>query len=128
MGVVSPLTLATSGHGEPGPLEWLGYIKSAKFVITNSYHGTLFSIIFKKPFVFVGLSGAKAGFNERADSLLKGLGLQDRMMNSFDLDLLKSVVAEEIDWDSVDQKVMRWRESANQYIFRALEPSQRTIS
>jgi hypothetical protein len=121
--VVSPLTLAASGNGEPGPLEWLGYIKSAKVVITNSYHGTLFSIIFKKPFVFVGLSGAKAGFNERANSLLHGLGLKERMMDSYDDKRLPEIIGTEIDWDSVHQKIEKWRVSATHFleasIFRA---------
>lgn len=121
LSVVSPTTLAASGHGEPGPLVWLGYIKSAKLVITNSYHGTLFSIIFKKPFVFVGLSGAKAGFNERANSLLHGLGLQDRMMDSYDEDRLGLILSAEIDWDSVGLKIDRWREQANSYLLNAIE-------
>ena len=121
LSVVSPITLAASGHGEPGPLEWLGYIKSAKVVITNSYHGTLFSIIFKKPFVFVGLSGAKASFNERAISLLHGLGLQDRMMDSYDEDRLESILSAEIDWDSVGFEIDRWRKQANSYLLDAIE-------
>jgi hypothetical protein len=114
--VVSPMTLAASGHGEPGPLEWLGYIKSAKVVITNSYHGTLFSIIFKKPFVFVGLSGAKAGFNERANSLLHGLGLQDRMMDSYDEDRLQAIIQENVDWDRVHQQIEAWRVAATGFL------------
>jgi hypothetical protein len=121
LSVVSPITLAASGHGEPGPLEWLGYIKSAKVVITNSYHGTLFSIIFKKPFVFVGLSGAKAGFNERANSLLNRLGLQDRMMNSYDEAHLESILSTEVDWASVGLELDRWREVADSYLLNAIE-------
>ena len=119
--IVSPVTLAASGEGAPGPLEWLGYIKAAKYVITNSYHGTLFSIIFRKPFVFVGLSGAKAGFNERAKSLLSRLGLQERMMNSFDETRLESILSAEIDWDSVGFEIDRWREQANSYLLNAIE-------
>jgi hypothetical protein len=119
--VVSPLTLAADGQGEPGPLEWLGYIKSAKYVITNSYHGTLFSIIFRKPFVFVGLSGAKAAFNERANSLLNGLGLQDRMMDSYDEDALEAIIATDIDWSQVEAKLSVWRTNANRYLCQALQ-------
>jgi hypothetical protein len=119
--IVSPVTLAASGEGAPGPLEWLGYIKAAKYVITNSYHGTLFSLIFNKPFVFVGLSGTKAGFNERANSLLNRLGLQERMMNSFDEARLESILSTEIDWDSVGLEIDRWREQANSYLLNAIE-------
>jgi hypothetical protein len=114
--VISPMTLAASGQGEPGPLEWLGYIKAAKYVITNSYHGTLFSIIFRKPFVFVGLSGAKAGFNERANSLLSHLGLEDRMMNSYDEDRLQAIIQGSIDWERVHQQIDAWRSVATGFL------------
>jgi hypothetical protein len=121
LSVVSPITLAASGHGEPGPLEWLGYIKSAKVVITNSYHGTLFSIILKKPFIFVGLSGAKVGFNERVNSLLHGLGLQNRMMDSYDEERLHAIVAEDINWDDIEEILSQWRENGNAYLVQSLE-------
>jgi hypothetical protein len=114
--IISPKTLAASGQGEPGPLEWLGYIKSAKYVITNSYHGTLFSIIFRKPFVFVGLSGAKADFNERANSLLHGLGLQHRMMDSYDEARLESIIGVDVDWEQAHQKIESWRASATRFL------------
>jgi hypothetical protein len=35
------------------PFEFLWLVKNAKYVITNSYHGTIFSIIFEKPFVTI---------------------------------------------------------------------------
>lgn len=116
LSVVSPMTLAASGEGAPGPLEWLGYIKAAKYVITNSYHGTLFSIIFRKPFVFVGLSGAKAGFNERAKSLLSRLNLADRIVSEYDEDQLSAIMKCVPDWGSVAEEVCGWREEATQFI------------
>ena len=114
--IVSPVTLAASGEGAPSPLEWLGYIKAAKYVITNSYHGTLFSIIFRKPFVFIGLSGAKAGFNERAKSLLSRLNLADRIVSSYDEDQLSAIMKRVPNWDSVAEEVAGWREEATQFI------------
>lgn len=118
--VVSPTSLAHTTKGVPGPLEWLGYIKSAKFVITNSYHGTLFSITFKKPFVFVGLLGSKAGFNERTNSLLRGLNLSDRMINVNDKASVESIVQTKIDWGLVDKKLSRWREIAKTYLVKEI--------
>lgn len=46
---------------------WLSYIKNAKYVVTDSYHGCVFSILFQKPFVFLG--NERRG-NARVDSLL----------------------------------------------------------
>ena len=33
-----------------GPFEWLTYFKKASFVVTSTYHGTIFSIIYRRPF------------------------------------------------------------------------------
>lgn len=51
--------------------QWLANIHDADFVITDSYHGTVFSIIFNKQFQYVG--NEERG-NERVSSLLKSIG------------------------------------------------------
>lgn len=60
------------------PEEFLGYIKNAAFVITTSFHGTAFSIIFKRPFYCIQLND---GNDTRSSSLLNSLGLSDRMIS-----------------------------------------------
>lgn len=37
-----------------GPQDFLSYIKYAKFVLTNSFHGTVFSILYQKQFCYLG--------------------------------------------------------------------------
>lgn len=59
------------------PEEFLGYIKNASFVITTSFHGTAFSIIFKRPFYCIQLND---GNDTRSSSLLNSLGLSNRML------------------------------------------------
>ncbi len=114
--VVRPASIKTSKDSIPGPLEWLGYIKSSQFVITNSFHGTAFSIIFRRPFVFVGLPGAKAAFNERAHSLLTRLGLEDRMIHEWDASRLERISSTEPDWSAVESKMNLWRAEANRFL------------
>ncbi len=121
--VVSPDTLAAEGAGAPGPLEWLGYIKAADRVITNSYHGTLFSIIFRKPFVFVALGGQKADYNERARSLLERLALTDRMVFEYDCDQLDRIAGAAPDWQAVDANIRGWREQARRFLADAIASS-----
>ena len=36
-----------------GPIDFITYIKNAEFIISNSFHGTAFSIIFEKQFVVI---------------------------------------------------------------------------
>lgn len=55
--------------------QWLCNIKNATMTITDSYHGTVFSIIFKKPFIFLGNN--RRG-NTRIESLFSILNISDK--------------------------------------------------
>lgn len=58
------------------PIEFLRLIKGAKLVIATSYHGTVFSILFNKPFLAInGLSDA------RICTLLKMTALEERAVS-----------------------------------------------
>lgn len=69
------------------PEKWLGYMKGAGYVLTNSFHGTVFSIIFNKQF-FVDLGkielrdGKTMYHNDRADNLVNLLGLKNRIIDN----------------------------------------------
>lgn len=56
--------------------EFLSYIDHAEVVVTNSFHGTVFSILFGKPFLSVKL----ASTGSRAESLLNLLGLESQLV------------------------------------------------
>lgn len=59
--------------------KWLGLYKNAECIFTNTYHGLLFCIIFKKSFVFFVQNGSSSVENERFYSLLTELSLTDRV-------------------------------------------------
>lgn len=58
-----------------GPDDFLSYIKNADYVVTSSFHGTVFSLIFQRQFVCPMLDG-----NIRVEDLLKTAGLSDRFV------------------------------------------------
>lgn len=68
--------------------EFLGLLKDAEYVVSNSFHGVAFSIIFEKQFYAVGMMN-KAN---RVVSLLKSLGINDRYISSADDKLVSSVI------------------------------------
>ena len=68
-----------------GPLEFLGFIINAKYVLTNSFHGSAFSIIFKKDFSVVHRKVS----NSRLQSLFDIFGLNDRFLDNEKIDDLK---------------------------------------
>ena len=82
----------------PTPGEFLSYIKHADLVLTDSFHGTCFSIIYNKDFIDIlpGVTGT------RITSILKLFGLENRLVTNYD-DL--SVLDESIDFEKVNELV-----------------------
>lgn len=95
------------------PLEgWLQGFRDAEFVITDSFHGTVFSIINQKP--FIALVNLKRGAS-RFESILSKLGLEERMVydiNSFD----KNLLDQKIDYDYVNIKLKALKEKSFQFL------------
>lgn len=61
-----------------GPREFLGYMKKAEIVVTSSFHGAAFSVLFRKQFYSI-LSNEKENKNDRIESLHDLLSIQDRI-------------------------------------------------
>ena len=59
--------------------EWLHLLHNASYVITNSFHGTVFSLIFEKQFCVLPLSGKDARMNTRISSLLSKYNMLARV-------------------------------------------------
>lgn len=95
------------------PLEgWLQGFRDAEFVITDSFHGTVFSIINKKP--FIALVNVERGAS-RFESILSKLGLEDRMVydvNAFDPSLLHK----NIDYETVHLKLNALKEESLNFL------------
>lgn len=65
-----------------GPLEFLGLYQKAAIVLTTSFHGTVFSLIFEKPFFTV--TPASKNNNIRQQELLRRVGLESRLLKEGD--------------------------------------------
>lgn len=62
-----------------GPSEFLWLIKNAELVCTDSFHGSVFSILFHKPFVVFSRLGSGNNMGSRIETLLSTFGLNDRL-------------------------------------------------
>lgn len=82
-------------HPEDSIEAWLAEFRDAVYVLTDSFHGMVFSILFHKPFWIVQ---NPSGGNERYDSLLSQLGLLERIVGNNNCVTDK----EPIDWQRVD--------------------------
>jgi len=106
-------------NGEPiGILEWLYNVKNAKFVVTNSFHGAIFSIIFHTPFVVVPVENS--GMNDRIATLLNAVDLTGRMIETFDEATIDIAINQPINWDQVDERVCFLRDIAHDFLKNAL--------
>ncbi|MDP2017087.1 polysaccharide pyruvyl transferase family protein [Hydrogenophaga sp.] len=105
----------------PDPGEWVSLIRNARFVVTNSFHGTVFSLLFKKPFIVAGLTGEKAAANARAINLLRAVGLESRFAPSFSAQNTQALMAREIDWADVDQRLADLRQAGNAFLSTQLK-------
>ncbi len=84
-----------------GPREWLDLIADAGAVLTDSFHGMVFSIIFKKEFYYMERSMSNGNFPfsnpDRVQGMLELMHLSDRKITKID-DIFQ---CSEVDWKNV---------------------------
>ena len=73
-----PLRYVKCNFNYSGPSTFVGLISKARCVISNSFHGTAFSIIYRRPFFVIE---RKDGLNVRMRDILSRYGLLDRIVN-----------------------------------------------
>jgi len=109
-----------SGKLFPTIPEWVNLIRQSKFVITTSFHGVVFCIINNTNFVVLPNTGKAEGMNERIESLLSLLGLEDHMMSSFNKARLDTIVNKQIDWETINGSVDHYRKQSKDFLKKAV--------
>ncbi|NME63973.1 polysaccharide pyruvyl transferase family protein [Clostridium cadaveris] len=79
-----------------GPREFLYLFNNADFILTNTFHGTVFSIIYKKDFISIPLQGRES----RVESLTEKLKLKNRLIYNKD-ENIDAVLKSKINYDEV---------------------------
>lgn len=100
--------------------EWLRAFHDADFVLTDSFHGMAFSIIFRKQ--FVALVNTERGA-DRFISLAKQLGLEDRLIT---VGAGAELPLTPIDYDAVQQVLESRRDASCEVLLRALQDDQQS--
>lgn len=92
-----------------GPIEFLNYLYHAKCVITSSFHGTAFSVLFNKPFISInGLS------DNRISNLLRGCRLENQSISG--VDELSDDLLVDINFSNANEWIDRERAAGLQYL------------
>lgn len=92
------------------PEEFLGWIKYASCIVTTSFHGTAFSVIFNKPFYCI-----KFGGDTRSLSLLQMLGLEYRMITQTFYQSFQT-----IDYQAVNMRLVDLQKKSYKYLVSSL--------
>lgn len=102
----------------PGVSEWIGRLGGARMVLTDSFHGTVFSLLYKRNFVAVM---NKNGKDSRMLDLLKAVGLQDRAFESMEALKEDPSWLQPIDYSVVEPSVRALRDASWDYLKKALQ-------
>ena len=104
-----------------GPSEFLNLIDNAEFVCTDSFHGTVFSVLnHKKFFIFNRYDDSKkVSTNSRISSLLSLLGLEERLCNS--IESAENIVNNEISYSEVDEKLKKLKQDSMSYLENSIK-------
>lgn len=96
------------------PSDFLNFFKYASYIVTESFHGTAFSLIFEKPFVCV----SNRTNDERLNNILTLVGLKDRYMK---LDELQTYdLKQEIDYEIVTEKKEKRARECIELLYKAI--------
>lgn len=105
-----------------GPREFISYIKNAEMIVTNSFHGMVFSVIFNKPFWVLKRykDTDKASANNRITDFLKELTLEDRLIEDGVM-LTENEINHPIDYIRINRILAPKRDDSLEWLKKALE-------
>lgn len=106
------------------PSEFLSLIKNAEYIFTDSFHASVFSIIFEKQFFTFNRfnESNKNGTNTRIDNLMEITGLgKRRMSNITDSNLLEEKIESKILYDEVKKRISECKKSSLAFLKSAFE-------
>lgn len=103
---------------DAGPAEFLSLICNATYMVTNSFHGTAFSINFNIP--FYSIVSAKKKNNSRLESLLNITELSSRLLKD-DIPIESINISSQIDYTTANKQLNLYRKESEEYLLDSIE-------
>lgn len=97
---------------------WLSNYSNSKYILTNTFHGMIFAIIFHKQFLVLKQSGLGEKQNDRMVSILNLLELEERFYD--EKFPIKDQINKKIDWDKIDNILNKERQKSIDFIKKTL--------
>lgn len=95
--------------------EWIYSIRESSFVVCNSFHACVFSIIFHKNFIVLPCHGIN-----RIYELLDLCGIENRIIPDYNLNSALDLLKTNINWEKVDEAIKQQREVSISFITNSL--------
>lgn len=105
-------SMKSNYHGEASIEQFVSLFKYASYVVTNSFHGLAFSLLFEKPFLVSYVDGKST----RTESLLKQLQLENLLIKDE-----TQIKWELIDYDVVNNKLDSMRKESLSFLSNSLQ-------
>lgn len=99
-----------------GPQEWLGLIQGAEYVMTNSFHGAVFSLLFEKE-VYIEITGQRVreAMKSRIENLVRMLGIEERVIGETGL------TENTMNYDIIREQLRKYRKESVGYLKNMLK-------
>lgn len=103
------------------PSDFVSLIANAEMVLTDSFHGTMFSLYFHKDFFTFNydIQGSKNSVNSRIDSIMDIMDIKDRRLSG--TEAVEDCMERQIDWENIDFRLNNFRKESMDYIQNALK-------
>lgn len=98
-----------------GPADFLGLFKNARYVVTNSFHGTCFSIIYNKNF-FLDVR-SESGVSSRLENILDVFDLRSRQIINGE----NACMQEPVNYDKVNDKLVVERQKSLEFLHKIIK-------
>ena len=123
--IVSSYPAGTRGTvAMPKVEQWLSYFRHAEIIFTDSFHATVFSLIFEREFVV----STRARYNNRIDTLLNRAGICERATSNCELDALENILSQRIDYDKAWERLNSFIGDSKAWLTHALEKTQKAVN
>lgn len=101
--------------------EWIGRLKGASYVLTNSFHALVFAILYHRPFAVLLWERESIGMNERIYTLLDLIGCRDKCFTFQDREQAVGCLKGQYDWTAIDRKISAARDESQRFLQEILK-------
>lgn len=114
--VINIFDLREPEHYVTNPAHFVYLIHNAKMVFTDSFHGSVFSLIMHTPFVvFDRIENGGQGMSSRIDTLLKTFSMENRHFNKIEKDI------DNIDFSNVDDVIKTLQQKTDNFLKKSFD-------